>query len=82
MEPTRKRSEPLSPTELQQLLQVTGIELSVQTKQGAALLGVAEQTMRRWASEGSGPIRPTRVGNRLRWAVSDIKRLLAGETAA
>jgi len=34
------------------------------------------QTLRRWACNGKGPLKPLRVGGRLAWPVADIKRLL------
>ena len=47
------------------------------TKEAAAHLGRRAQTLRQWAmAGGKGPISPVRVGGRLAWAVSDIKRLL------
>lgn len=47
------------------------------TKEAAAHLGRRAQTLRYWAmAGGKGPISPVRVGGRLAWAVSDIKRLL------
>jgi hypothetical protein len=38
------------------------------------------QTLRTWACLENGPLRPCRVRGRLYWAVSDIKRVLNGET--
>lgn len=35
-------------------------------------------TLRTWASLENGPLRPSRAGRRLCWAVADIKRLLNG----
>lgn len=35
-----------------------------------------DQTMRRWACTGRGPIQPLRVGGRLKWLVADAKRVL------
>lgn len=37
------------------------------------------QTLRGWASSGSGPIHPVRIGGRLGWRVADIRRLLGAE---
>lgn len=34
------------------------------------------QTLRWWASTGSGPIHPVRIAGRLGWRTADIRRLL------
>jgi len=59
----------------------TGVEQTVDTPEGAALIGKEPQTLRRWACYGIGPIKPIRIGGRLRWRVSDLKRLVSGEAA-
>lgn len=74
MEPTTGQAPG---SEIRNLATRLGVDLCVPTEQAAQLLGVAEQTMRQWASRGSGPIRPRRLGRLLRWAVSDINRVLA-----
>jgi DNA-binding transcriptional regulator YiaG len=76
----RKR-RPLSPDELRQLHESTGVSQHVDTAKGAALLGLEPQTLRRWACHGSGPIRPVKVNGRLRWRVADIQAVLAGSAA-
>lgn len=48
------------------------------TEQAAAALNRAQQTLRRWACEESGPVRPVRINGRLGWRVSDLRRVLAG----
>lgn len=72
----------LSAEEMRELLVKTEIELCLDTREAAALLGVTSQTLRRWACHGSGPITPRRVTNRLRWSVSDINRVLSATAAA
>ncbi len=62
--------------ELRQLYARTGIEQTVDTNEAAVLLGKEPQTLRRWACEGSGPIRPIRVNGRLRWSVASIQQAL------
>lgn len=65
-------------TELDHLRERTRVDETVDTATAAALIGYTGQTLRRWACEGSGPIRPRRVNGRLRWSVSEIRALLAG----
>jgi hypothetical protein len=74
--PRKKVQRKLSTDELRQLLDRTRVEQTVDTVEGAALLGVTPQTMRRWACYGEGPIQPRRVFGRLRWVVADIKSVL------
>lgn len=49
---------------------------ALDTAETAAHLSLRPQTLRRWASDGSGEIQPLRVAGRLRWPVADIKRVL------
>lgn len=49
---------------------------SVTTGEAAYYLNRKEQTLRGWACLEKGPIRPRRVGGRLAWDVSALKRLL------
>jgi hypothetical protein len=65
-----------------QLCEAVEVDHTVTTAEAAVLLGVAPQTMRRWACQGSGPISPRHVSNRLRWSVADIRAVLAGTAAA
>lgn len=46
------------------------------TREAAAHLNRADQTLRLWAMRGAGPITPVRVHGRLAWPVADIKRLM------
>ena len=46
------------------------------TSAAAAHLGRRPQTLRLWASEESGPLRPIRVHGRLMWPVAEVRRLL------
>ncbi len=48
----------------------------VTTALAAYHLSRKEQTLRIWACNESGPLRPIRVNGRLAWAVADIKRIL------
>ena len=77
-EAIQAQRKPLSPEDLRQLYQHTGVDQTVDTNEAAALLGKQAQTLRRWNSQGSGPIRPVNVNGRLRWRVADIKAVLAG----
>ena len=72
----------LSVGELRQLFELTAVDQTVTTEEAAALLGVAPQTMRRWACQGSGPLRPRHVNSRLRWSVADIRGVLADGSPA
>jgi hypothetical protein len=51
------------------------------TKETAAELRRAEQTLRVWAMNDSGPISPVRLrkGGPLLWRRSDIEKLINGE---
>lgn len=46
------------------------------TKEAALHLNRRPQTLRIWACQEDGPIRPIRVNGRLAWRVEDIRRLL------
>lgn len=46
------------------------------TREAALHLNRAPQTLRIWACQESGPIRPHRVNGRLAWPVAEIKRVL------
>jgi predicted site-specific integrase-resolvase len=46
------------------------------TTEAAAHLGLRPQTLRGWACSERGAIRPIRMNGRLRWPVSEIKRVL------
>jgi hypothetical protein len=71
-----RKQRGLSTSEQRELFARTDVEETVLTHEAAPLLRIAPQTMRRWACYGDGPIRPTRVGGRLRWALSDIRKIL------
>lgn len=45
------------------------------TSEAARLLCLRPQTLRKWAMDGSGPIQPIKIGNRLRWKLKDIDNL-------
>lgn len=49
---------------------------AVPTAQAAYYLNRAPQTLRAWASAGTGPIRPFNVGGRLAWPVSKLREVL------
>ena len=48
----------------------------VETGCAAYWLNRKEQTLRAWASNENGPIRPSRVNGRLAWPVAEIRKLL------
>lgn len=49
------------------------------TNQTAQIFELQPQTLRKWAMDGSGPIQPIKIGNRLRWKLKDIKKLCNAE---
>ncbi|TCB45161.1 DNA-binding protein [Acinetobacter terrestris] len=53
--------------------------LLVSTNEAAHEMGFQPQTLRKWAMDGSGPIQPIKIGNRLRWKLKDIKKLCKAE---
>lgn len=56
-----------------------GSRLYYTTKEAALLLHFREDTLRAWACFSKGPIQPRKVGNRLAWMASDIRKLLGME---
>lgn len=48
----------------------------VTTREAAHHIGHAAQTLRKWACTNSGLLQPVRVGSRLLWRVSELRRLL------
>lgn len=53
--------------------------LLLSTNEAAKILSLRPQTLRKWAMDGSGPIQPIKIGNRLRWKLEDIKKLCNAE---
>lgn len=48
------------------------------TAQAAKALNRVPQTLRKWASQENGPIRPIRINGRLAWPLDEIAALLNG----
>jgi hypothetical protein len=48
------------------------------TDEAAATINRAPQTLRKWACNENGPIRPIRINGRLAWRVADLRALLEG----
>ncbi|WP_228716198.1 helix-turn-helix domain-containing protein [Acinetobacter indicus] len=46
--------------------EIDGLML-LSTTQAAQIMGLKPQTLRKWAMDGSGPIQPIKIGNRLKW---------------
>ena len=46
------------------------------TAEAAFHLNRAQQTMRLWAMNETGPLRPLRIGGRLAWKTADLRALL------
>ncbi len=72
---TTKRVENISVEAERALRERTQIAQTVDTATAALLINRKPQTLRRWASEGSGPVRPRRVNGRLDWVVAELKAL-------
>lgn len=49
------------------------------TPEASFYLNRAQQTLRLWAFQKSGPIQPQRIGGRLGWKTSDVKKLCGVE---
>jgi hypothetical protein len=61
------------------LLQRHQVEETVETNDAAPIINRQPQTLRRWACEDSGPIKPVRINGRLYWKVRELRALAAGE---
>jgi len=46
------------------------------TAETAAHLNRQTQTLRAWASKGTGPIKPIKINGRLAWRTADVRQLL------
>jgi len=46
------------------------------TQEAAGHLNRAQQTLRMWAMNEDGPVRPLRINGRLAWPVAEIRRVL------
>jgi hypothetical protein len=55
---------------------------NIETAAAAHYLLRRPQTLRLWASQENGPLRPVRVYGRLAWPVAEIRRILAGNAQA
>lgn len=57
----------------------TALPAILSTNDAANAINRKPQTLRKWACEGSGPVRPVRINGRLGWRVEDLRRLIDGE---
>lgn len=57
----------------------SGLPSVLPTKEAAAAINRAPQTLRKWACLECGPIRPIRLNGRLAWRVADLHALLHGK---
>lgn len=64
-----KATQPLTPLRDE-------VRSALSNPEAARHLGLQPNTLRIWACRGTGPIRPFKVGGRLRWRTEDIRRLL------
>lgn len=51
------------------------LPLLLSTVEASTVLGMRPQTLRKWAMDGSGPIQPIKIGNRLKWNLKDVEAL-------
>ena len=51
---------------------------AVTTAEAAEHLNRKQQTLRKWASQETGPLKPIRINGRLGWLTNDLKRLYRG----
>lgn len=70
--PAEPAPAPVAPAPPRPLLQPTPTQT---TADAAAYLGVAEQSMRSWASKDNGPLRPVHKGKMLGWPTAELIRL-------
>ncbi len=52
---------------------------AIPTAEAARHLGRAQQTLRLWASQDTGPLRPVRVHGRLLWPTAELRKLVGLE---
>lgn len=74
---TQAPSLTVIPTELERL--IANGHLLATTNQAANYLNIKPQTLHKWACYQSGWLQPVRVGSRLRWRLTDIAALIAGD---
>ena len=56
--------------------------LALPTSEAAFHLNRQPQTLRGWACNEDGPVKPRRLNGRLLWPVADLRRVLAGGAAS
>lgn len=66
-------------TLVRNLLEHAGLPEVLPTDEAAAAINRRPQTLRKWASQENGPIRPVRINGRLAWHVADLEKLLNGQ---
>lgn len=69
------RKVELRPEEKLQQLINTGASL-VNTIDAATILGLKPNTLRVWASQGRGDLKPVITGNGAKWRLADIRDLI------
>lgn len=50
----------------------------VDTNEAAQILNRKPNTLRKWASLETGPLRPVRINGRLHWRMRELKKLVLG----
>jgi predicted DNA-binding transcriptional regulator AlpA len=51
---------------------------TINTRNAAKAFDSHPATLQHWARTGTGPVKPIKIGRRLRWPVEDIQRVLEG----
>jgi hypothetical protein len=54
-------------------------EPTLDTKTAAHFLGLEENTLRKWHCYEVGLLQPIKIGNKLRWPIGEIRKLLRCE---
>jgi DNA-binding transcriptional MerR regulator len=57
---------------------MTEFRETISTKEAAKAFNAHPATLQYWARTGTGPMKPIKIGRRLRWPIDDIKRILEG----
>lgn len=77
MERKPRKHRATQPTSSEKLVPLTSeTRFAITTAEAAAHLGRQPQTLRGWACNEDGPLRPMRINGRLAWPVAELRRVL------